>query len=175
MEAWSAPNSASPILAVLKKCSMKKHLFAAAISGLLAFSLAHPASAESADASAQAQAPQSDADRLTLIEARIAAVKTGLQLTPAQQKDWDNLEKVVREVITARAARQVADVKEAAAFRDKDDVVSGMKLAARDLAARGEELNRVADAAAPLFASMDPAQKHRFAVLLHSFSPAAQK
>jgi zinc resistance-associated protein len=177
MEAWSAPNSASPILAVLKKCSMKKHLFAAAISGLLAFSLAHPAAAESADASAQAQAqaPQSDADRLTLIEARIAAVKTGLRLTPAQQKDWDNLEKVVREVIAARAARQVADVKEAAAFRDKDDVVSGMKLAARDLAARGEELNRVADAAAPLFASMDPAQKHRFAVLLHSFSPTAQK
>ncbi|WP_296715234.1 Spy/CpxP family protein refolding chaperone [Rhodoblastus sp.] len=152
---------------------MKHFLFAAAISGLLAFPLAHPAAAQSADAAAQAQ--QSEADRLTLIEARIAAVKTGLQLTPAQQKDWDNLEKIVREVIAARAARQVADVKEAAAFRDKDDVVSGMKLAARDFSARGAELNRVADAAAPLFASMDAAQKHRFAVLLHSFSPTAQK
>jgi hypothetical protein len=159
--------------AVLKKGSMKKYLFAAAVSGLLAFPLAHPAAAQSADASAQAQ--QSEADRLTLIEARIAAVKTGLQLNPAQQKDWDNLEKVAREVIAARAARQIADVNEAAAFRDKDDVVSGMKLASRDLAARSEELKRVADAAAPLFASMDPAQKHRFAVLLHSFSPTAQK
>jgi hypothetical protein len=152
---------------------MKHFLFAAAISGLLAFPLAQQAAAQSADASAQAQ--QSEADRLTLIEARIAAVKTGLQLTPAQLKDWDNLEKTVREVIAARAARQVADVKEAAAFRDKDDVVSGMKLAARDFSARGAELNRVADAAAPLFASMDTAQKHRFAVLLHSFSPTAQK
>jgi hypothetical protein len=152
---------------------MKNHLFAAAISGLLAFPLAQQAAAQSADAPAQAQ--QSETDRLTLIEARIAAVKTGLQLTPAQQKDWDNLEKTVREVITARAARQIADVKEAAAFHDKDDVVSGMKLAARDFSARGAELNRVADAAAPLFASMDPAQKHRFAVLLHSFSPTAQK
>jgi hypothetical protein len=152
---------------------MKHFLFAAAISGLLAFPLAQQAVAQSADASAQAQ--QSEADRLTLIEARIAAVKTGLQLTPAQLKDWDNLEKTVREVIAARAARQVADVKEAAAFRDKDDVVSGMKLAARDFSARGAELNRVADAAAPLFASMDTAQKHRFAVLLHSFSPTAQK
>jgi hypothetical protein len=152
---------------------MKHFLFAAAISGLLAFPLTQQAGAQSADASAQAQ--QSEADRLTLIEARIAAVKTGLQLTPAQLKDWDNLEKTVREVIAARAARQVADVKEAAAFRDKDDVVSGMKLAARDFSARGAELNRVADAAAPLFASMDTAQKHRFAVLLHSFSPTAQK
>jgi hypothetical protein len=152
---------------------MKHFLFAAAISGLLAFPLAQQAAAQSADAPAQAQ--QSEADRLTLIEARIAAVKTGLQLTPAQQKDWDNLEKTVREVITARAARQIADVKEAGAFRDKDDVVSGMRLAAKDFSARGAELSRVADAAAPLFASMDAAQKHRFAVLLHSFSPTAQK
>ena len=82
---------------------------------------------------------------------------------------------MARDVISARAARQIADVNEAAAFRDKDDVVSGMKLAARDLVARGQELQKVADAAAPLFASMDPAQKHRFAVLLHSFSPTASK
>jgi hypothetical protein len=152
---------------------MKKYLCAAAVSGLLAFPLAQPAAAQTADASAEAQ--QIEADRLTLIQARIAAVKTGLQLTPAQQKDWDNLEKVAHEVIAARAARQIADVKEAAAFRDKDDVVSGMKLAARDLTARGEELKRVADAAAPLFASMDAAQKHRFALLLHSFAPTTQK
>jgi hypothetical protein len=162
------------ISAFLKKGSMKHFLFAAAISGLLAFPLAQQSAAQpAADATAQAQ--QSEADRLTLIEARIAAVKTGLQLTPAQQKDWDNLEKTVREVITARAARQIADMREAAAFRDKDDVVSGMKLAAKDFSARGAELSRVADAAAPLFASMDTAQKHRFAVLLHSFSPTAQK
>jgi zinc resistance-associated protein len=152
---------------------MKKHLFAAAMAGLMAFPLARLAAAQSADAPAQAQ--QSEADRLTLIEARIAAVKAGLQLSPAQQKDWDALEKVARDVISTRAARQIADVNEAAAFRDKDDVVSGMKLAARDLVARGQELQKVADAAAPLFASMDAAQKHRFAVLLHSFSPTASK
>jgi hypothetical protein len=157
----------------LKQGPMKKTLFAAAMAGLLAFPLARPAAADSADSSGPAQ--QSEADRLTLIEARIAAVKAGLQLSAAQQKDWDVLEKVVREVIAARAARQIADVKEAAAFRDTDDVVSGMKLAARDLAARSAELQKVADAAAPLFASMDAAQKHRFAVLLHSFSPAAPR
>jgi zinc resistance-associated protein len=162
----------------LKKGSMKKVLFAAVAASLVALPLVRPALSEPAPAPDQAQAAQiqqAESDRLTLIEARIAAVKAGLQLTPAQQKDWDNLEKVVRDVITARAARQIASMKEAAGFRDSDDVVAGMKLAAKDLTARGEELNRVADAAAPLFASMDPAQKHRFAVLLHSFAPSAQK
>jgi hypothetical protein len=164
------------VLAEAKKDPMKKYLVAAAVAGLLAFPLARQAAAETAEATAPAPAQQqAESDRLTLIEARIAAVKAGLQLTQAQQKDWDALEKVVRDVITTRAARQIADVKEAAAFRDKDDVVAGMKLAARDLAARSDEVAKVADAAAPLFASMDAAQKHRFAVLLQSFAPTAQR
>jgi hypothetical protein len=153
---------------------MKRQFVGAAMAVSLACALAAPVRAEPVDAAAQAQ-QQADADRLTLIEARIAAVKAGLQLTQAQQKDWDNLEKVVRDVISARAARQIAAAKEAAAFRDSDDVVSGMKLAAKDLVARGEELQKVADAAAPLFAGMDAAQKHRFAVLLHSFAPMAHQ
>jgi hypothetical protein len=151
---------------------MKKCLLTAAMAASLALAFARPVLAEP-DVPAQAQ--QAEADRLTLVEARIAAVKAGLQLTNAQQKDWDNLEKVARDVIAARAARQVAAMKEAAAFRESDDVVSGMRLAARDLAARGEELQKVADAAGPLYASMDAAQKHRFAVLLHSFAPGAQR
>ncbi len=154
---------------------MKKHLAAAEMAGLLAFPLVRPAEAESPEPSAQEQAQQYEADRATIVDARIAAIKAGLHLTAAQEKDWDNLEKVAREVIAARAARQQESMKEAAAFRDKDDVVSGMKLAAKDLIARGEELQRVADAAAPLFAGMDPAQRHSFAVLLHSFAPSAQR
>ena len=98
-----------------------------------------------------------------------------MRLTPAQAKDWDNLEQVARQVIAARAQRQKEAMKEAAAFRDQDDVVSGMKLASKDLIARGEELQRVAQAAAPLFASMDATQRHSFAVLLHSFAPSAQR
>jgi LTXXQ motif family protein len=151
---------------------MKKHLLLA-VTALLAFSPLRPAAAQSADASAQAR--QFAADRATLVDARIAAIKAGLRLAPAQEKDWDVLEKVAREVIAARAARRQEAMSEAAAFRDKDDVVSGMKLASKELIARGEELEKVAEAAAPLYATMDPAQKHRFAVLLHSFAPSAQR
>jgi hypothetical protein len=152
---------------------MNRHFLFALTAASLAFSSLRPAAAETSQAPAQTQ--QSEADRATIVDARIAAIKAGLRLTPAQEKDWDNLEKVARQVITARAERQKEAVKEAAAFRDKDDVVSGMKLASKDLIARGEELQKVAEAAAPLFASMDAAQRHSFAVLLHSFAPSAQR
>jgi LTXXQ motif family protein len=152
--------------------SMKKHLLLAVTAAVLALPLLRPAAAESSQPQAQAQ--QFEADRATIVDARIAAIKAGLRLAPAQEKDWDNLEKVAREVIAARAARQQDAMKEAAAFRDKDDVIDGMKLASKELIARGEEVQKVAEAAAPLYASMDAAQKHRFAMLLHSFAPSAQ-
>ncbi len=152
---------------------MKRHFLLILTAALLASSPLRPVAAESPQPAAQA--PQSEADRATIVDARIAAIKAGLRLTPAQEKDWDNLEKIARQVIAARAERQKEAVKEAAAFRDKDDVVSGMKLASRDLVARGEELQKVAEAAAPLFASMDAAQRHSFALLLHSFAPSAQR
>jgi len=154
---------------------MKRQLLGAALAAFLAVPALLPAAAQPVEsqAAAQQQQQQIEADRLTIIDARIAAIKAGLHLTPAQQKDWDALEKVVRDVISARAARQIAAMKEAAEFRDKDDVVSGMQLASKDLIARGEELQKVAEAAAPLYASMDTAQKHRFALLLHSFAPGA--
>jgi zinc resistance-associated protein len=152
---------------------MKKHLFLAATAAILAFPLSHPAAAQPADDSARTR--QVEADRATIVEARIAAIKAGLRLSPAQEKDWDNLEKVARDVIAARAARQKEAMKEAAGFADRDDVVSGMKLAAKDLVARGQELEKVAEAAAPLYAGMDAAQRHNFAVLLHSFAPGAER
>ena len=152
---------------------MNRHFLFALTAALLAFSPPRPAAADPLQAPAQTE--QSEADRATVVDARIAAIKAGLKLTPAQEKDWDNLEKVARQVIAARAERQKEAVKEAAAFRDRDDVVSGMKLASKDLIARGEELQKVAEAAAPLFASMDAAQRHNFAVLLHSFAPSAQR
>ncbi len=69
-------------------------------------------------------------------------------------------------------------MKEAAAFRDQDDVVSGMKLASKDLTARGEELQKVAEAAAPLFASMDAdpeAQFRRAPAFLRAVRPKVSR
>ena len=153
---------------------MKRHLLIGVTAAFLAFPAVRQAAAEPADPSTQAQ--QTEQDRATLMEARIAALKAGLKLAPAQEKNWDTLEKVLRDVASARAARRKAFGEQAAVFHEKDEVIQGMKLGARDLVARGEELQKVAEAAAPLFDSMDADQKHRFTLLLRSFiAPSAQK
>jgi len=145
---------------------MNRHFVVGVMAAGLALSLVRPAMSLPAAPSA---VQLTDEDRAALAEARIAALKAGLKLTPAQQKDWEALEKVLRDVVSARVARQAAFRERAAELHDKDEVVQGMKLGAKDLIARGEELQKVADAAAPLFDSLDAAQKHRFTLLLHSF------
>jgi hypothetical protein len=151
---------------------MKKQFFLAAMAAVLAFPLASlPALAESSEAAAQAK--QASEDHATLIDAKISALKTGLKLTTAQEKHWESLEKVLREVAAARNARKAEARQQAADMLDKDEVVAGMKLGSKLLKARAEDLEKVAEAAAPLFASMDEAQKHRFALLLHTFAPRA--
>lgn len=146
---------------------MKQKIFVAALTAVLAFSGARAATADETPA----QTAQGEQDRATLAEARIAALKAGLKLTAAQQKDWDSLESVLRQVIAEREARKASFVDQAIGFRSHDDVIGAMKLNAGDLVARGAELSKVADAAAPLFASLDAEQKHSFALLLRSFAP----
>jgi hypothetical protein len=155
---------------------MKKHLLLAAMTALLAFPAIAPALAESQEAVAAAEAQQAAADRATLIDARVAALKTGLKLTSAQEKDWNALEAVLRDIAKGRIERKAEARQIAKDLLDKDEVVEGMKLGAKLLRQRSEDLQKVADAAAPLFASMDEAQKHRFSLLLHTFSknPAAE-
>jgi hypothetical protein len=153
---------------------MKKQLLIGVMAALLAFPALHAATAEPADAAAQAQ--QAEDDRVTLAEARVTALKVGLKLTPAQQANWDSLEKVLRDVIDERAARRKAFGEQLIALRDKDEVIQGLKLGASNLAARSADLQKIAEAAAPLFDSLDAAQKHRFALLLRSFAgQTAQK
>jgi hypothetical protein len=175
MKAFSTPNGRRlPISTETRKVSMKKHLLIGFMAAALALPMIRPGAAVPVDAATQAEAQalaqQSAEDRATLVEARVAALKAGLKLTPAQEKHWDTLEKVLREVIAARSARRNVFQEKSAEFHQKDEVIEGMKLGGGDLVARGEELLKVADAATPLFESLDAAQKHRFTVLLRSFA-----
>lgn len=146
---------------------MRQKIYGAAVAALLCMPFAQAARA----GDIQAPAAQSDHDRATLADARIAALKGGLKLSAGQEKDWDALEQVLHQVIAEREARKAAFIDQAVALREKDDVIGSMKLNAQDMAARGAELAKVADAAAPLVSSMSPEQKHDFALLLRSFAP----
>ena len=98
---------------------MKKHLILAAMAALLAFpAVSLSAAAESTDAAAQAK--QASEDHATLVDAKIAALKTGLKLTTAQEKNWESLEKVLREVAATRSARKAEARQQASDMLEKD-------------------------------------------------------
>jgi hypothetical protein len=110
----------------------------------------------------------SDEDRAAFTEARIAALKAGLKLTPAQEKNWPAVETAIRDLAKARAARF-------AEWRDKEqdheghkNLIEALQRHAKALEAHAGEMTKLADAAKPLYDSLDDAQKRRFAILLHA-------
>ena len=94
-------------------------------------------------------------------DARIAGLKAGLKLTAEQEKHWPALEKALRDGAKLRSERFAA---RASADRPKDPI-ERMRLRAERMTQGGQQLKTVVDAAAPLYQSLDEAQKKRFTVL----------
>jgi hypothetical protein len=100
-------------------------------------------------------------------DARIAALHAGLKLTADQEKNWPALETALRDLAKQRSERFAA---RASADRPADPVAR-LSLRADMMQQRGEALKKVADAAAPLYKSLDDAQKHRFVMLARLNGP----
>ena len=94
-------------------------------------------------------------------DARIAALKAGLKLTPDQEKNWPAVETAMRDMAKQRSERFAAR-----ASADKPaDPIERMSARADAMTQRGTALKKLADAAAPLYKSLDEGQKHRFMML----------
>jgi zinc resistance-associated protein len=105
-------------------------------------------------------------DRAAFTDARIAALKAGLELTADQAKNWPAFEQAVRDLAQLRAQRRQA--REAAASQPEQAPTSPfdrMSKRADNMAKTSAVLKRVADAGAPLYASLTDAQKERFKML----------
>lgn len=108
-------------------------------------------------------------DKAALTDAHIAALKAGLKLTPAQEKNWPALETVLRDVAKARSALAAERREKAEERHEHPNLIEGLHEHAKILTGYAAELGKIADAAKPLYDSLDEAQKHRFGLLLHSF------
>src|ERR1700742_1148063 len=111
-------------------------------------------------------------DRAALTDARIAAVHAGLKLTPDQEKLWPPLESAVRDFAKLRMDR--ANARMNAKSDDKsddaakqDDPVARLRERADNMSASGAALKKIADAADPLYKTLDEGQKRRLRVLTH--------
>lgn len=128
---------------------------------------------------AYAQAPSggaqerlSAADRGALTDARIAIVKSTLQLTPDQEKYWTAVESAIRQRANDRQARltnveqTVGERREnpVEAMRDRNPI-DFMHRRANALTQRGTDLDKLADAWQPLYQTLTPEQKKRMGFL----------
>src|SRR5580658_5274778 len=148
---------------------MKTALSAIAVAAVLAFApLAGGTFA--ADDSAQQHSRFSPEDRAAFLDARIAALKAGLELNADQEKNWAPLESAMRDLAKERAAGIAAwrQRREADGDQDADfNPIDRLTRVSERLSARAAELQKLAAAAKPLYDGLDDSQKRRFAVLFH--------
>nr|AWM09024.1 hypothetical protein CIT39_23050 [Bradyrhizobium symbiodeficiens] len=117
-------------------------------------------------------------DRAALVDARIAAVHAGLKLNADQEKLWPPVEAAVRDFAKLRIdranARMNAGPGDAGRNADKDrpeDPVARLRQRAEDMGATSAALKKIADAADPLYKTLDEGQKRRLAVLTRHRGP----
>ena len=139
-------------------------------------------------------------DRSAFVDAKIAAVHAGLQLSPDQEKMWPPVEAAVRDFAKQRIDRANARASErdlrraerdqkgpdqkgldekGAGDRGPDqaapqmnrDPVARLRERADTMAATATGLKRIADAADPLYKSLDDGQKRRLATLTRMGGP----
>ena len=154
---------------------MKRILAAATVALMLAGSGAVYAQSRDGGHRAMRANPE---DRLAFADAKIAAVKAGLKLTADQEKLWQPVEAAVRDFAKMRIERAEArrEARKSDAKTDEkdkaradvqadDNPVARMQRRADAMAVNAAALKRIADAADPLYKTLDEGQKRRLTVL----------
>ena len=133
------------------------------------------------------QSRMSPEDRGAFTDARIAAVKAGLKLSPDQDKLWPPLESAVRDFAKLQIERANARMNTRQERTDSDrrsrrdetreadaerggrdfDPVARLRERAETMGTTAAALKRIADAADPLYKTLDEGQKRRLAILTH--------
>ncbi len=105
----------------------------------------------------------SPADHAAFVDARIAALHAGLKLTPDQEKLWPPVEAALRAAAKSAQERHEKLRNEP----HPEDIIGFLRRAGEAATTHGETLKAIADAAAPLYATLTEEQKHRLPILLH--------
>jgi zinc resistance-associated protein len=105
-------------------------------------------------------------------DARLAALRAGLKLTGDQERMWPPVEQAIRDLVKLRReqGRAFRERREQGGF-DRDDLPGFLRGMADRQGARAAALGKLADAAGPLYASLDEGQKRRLRVLMRHMRP----
>ncbi len=110
------------------------------------------------------------ADRQMMLDAKLAGMKAELKLKPDQEKLWTPFETAVRD----SAKDRMENMQKMMEMRKQNEQASPIDLLdtwSSDLTQAGANMKKVADAAKPLYASLDETQKHDFTMLGRMLMP----
>ncbi|MGO4525827.1 Spy/CpxP family protein refolding chaperone [Microvirga sp. 2MCAF35] len=104
-------------------------------------------------------------DMSAFIDAHIAAIHAGLKFSADQEKLWPPVETAIRNLATLHAGHMQAmsQARETMA----SDPVGWVRAMADRMSQGGDAMRKLADAASPLYATLDEGQKRRLQVLVH--------
>jgi LTXXQ motif family protein len=95
-------------------------------------------------------------------DARTARMRADLRLTPEQENNWAGFENAMRDNSKRRADREIASRADRAQQKGPVDFIDQMRKGADSMSERSADQKKLADAAQPLFASLNDQQKRRF-------------
>ncbi len=138
------------------------------LAALAALTVAAPALALAAEGDQQSsraeRMQQWAADRETMLDAKVAGMKAGLQLTPDQEKLWSPFELAVKEADKSRMDT-MPEMMRMRAQGEQKSPIDHLEAFADRLSQGATNIKKIADAAKPLYDSLDESQKHKFGVL----------
>jgi zinc resistance-associated protein len=126
------------------------------------------------DADRRVNLELSQEDRAAFTDARIAALKAGLRLTPDQEKNWPAFETALRDLAKMHGERYAGKRRDEPGAGDRSadadrrgdaGSVERLRHHAEMMIKAAESLQRLANAQEPLYQSLDDSQKNRFQIL----------
>ncbi len=107
-------------------------------------------------------------DMSAFVDAHIAALKAGLKLSAEQERLWPPIESAIRDLANLHLTHMQA-MRQTGGMMAGDPI--GLLRGMADHMSQGADaMRKLADAAAPLYATLDEAQKRRLQVLVRTGS-----
>jgi hypothetical protein len=148
-----------------------KRTLVVALAAVFASAPAFALAAEGDQQSSHAERMQQwAADRETVLDAKLAGMKAGLALTADQEKLWGPFQSAVQDAARSRmdAMRQIMQTR---APGEQMSPVDHLEAIANRLSQGATDVRKIADAAKPLYNSLDESQKHKFGMLGRMLMP----
>lgn len=111
--------------------------------------------------------PMTPEEREAFLDAKIAAVRSGLTLTAHQEKLWPPVERAIHNTI-AQMREERQKMSAASDEADKSDPIARVRRLADRAQVVARNLSEVADAAQPFFLALNDDQRWRLRTLLHA-------